>query len=152
MNCFIYPLSWRHWESLKQLSSVTEAANFSSQVYLAASGKGKVKCHMQVIRAVWGPRGTATAQLQPICISCREKRLVQTRRGARERAQQLKNQAVHGINLTLSGYRDGLSRTSPIAATGTREELGTTKWGSRRTSKHAYSMPSPSHSPHQAMG
>jgi len=58
---------------------------------------------MQVIRAVWGLRGTVTAQPQPICISWREKRPAQTTRGAREGAQQLKNQAVHGINLVLTG-------------------------------------------------
>lgn len=65
-------------------------------------------------------------------------------RGTRERAQQLKNQAVHGINLTLTGYRAGLSRMSPISAAGTREEMGTTKWGRSRMSKCAFTQPQPS--------
>lgn len=147
MSCFIHPLCWRHWKAPKQLSSVTEAANFSSQMYLTASGKGKAKCHMRVIRVVWGPRGTVTARPQPICISWREKRPEQTTRGTREWALQLESHAVHGINLMLTGYRYGLSRTFPISAAGTREEMGTTKWGSRRMSERVYS-----HSLHQATG
>lgn len=62
---------------------------------MAASGKGKMKSHVnyQCSQRTKGDSGSSAAVN---LISCREISPVQTMRGARERAQKLKNQAVHG--------------------------------------------------------
>lgn len=95
MSCLIYFLSWRDWEPPKQLSCATEAANFSSQVYLAASGKGKMMSHMNYLCS-WRRKRDSGSSAAASLISWIKIPPVQTTRGVRERAQQLKNQAVDG--------------------------------------------------------
>lgn len=62
---------------------------------MAASGKGKMKSHMNY-QCSWRTKGDSGCSAAASLISWRKIPPVQATRGARERAQQLKSQAVHG--------------------------------------------------------
>lgn len=62
---------------------------------MAASGKGKMKSHMNYLHS-WRMKGDSGSSAAASLISWRKIPPVQTTRDVRERAQQLKDQAVNG--------------------------------------------------------